>query len=69
MGSQFGEYETLLKDSAAPGLFCAYGLEDRILVAGSGPSLVGLAPLLGLQTLMDLDQVVADGSDELSSPE
>jgi hypothetical protein len=69
MGSQFGEYETLLKESAAPGLFCAYGLEDRILVAGSGPSLVGLAPLLGLQTLMDLDQVVADGSDELSSPE
>ncbi len=57
MGSQLGEVETLLKDSAAPGLFCAYGLEDRILVAGSGPSLVGLAPLLGLESLMDLDRV------------
>ena len=69
MGSQLGEYETLLKESAAPGLFCAYGLEDRILIAGSGPSLVGLAPLLGVQTLMDLDQTAADGPDELSSPE
>jgi hypothetical protein len=69
MGSQLGEVETLLKESAAPGLFCAYGLEDRILVSGSGPSLVGLAPLLGLQGLMDLDQVVANGSEELSSPE
>jgi len=69
MGSQLGEYETLLKDSAAPGLFCAYGLEDRILVAGSGPSLVGLAPLLGLQSLMDFDGTVEDGSDGLSSAE
>jgi hypothetical protein len=57
MGSQLGGVETLLKDSAAPGLFCAYGLEDRILVSGSGPSLVGLAPLLGLESLMDLDHV------------
>jgi hypothetical protein len=69
MGSQLGEYETLLKESAAPGLFCAYGMDDRILIAGSGPSLVGLAPLLGLQSLMDFDGIVEDGSDELSSAE
>ena len=69
MGDQFGQYESLLKDSAAPGLFCAYGLEDRILVSGSGPSLVGLAPLLGLQSMMALDNVVEDGPEELSSPE
>jgi len=69
MGEQLGQYENLLKESAAPGLFCAYGLEDRILVAGSGPSLVGLAPLLGMQSLIALDQIVADGQDTLSSPE
>lgn len=69
LGEEFGQYETLLKESAAPGLYCAYGLEDRILVAGNGPSLVGLAPLLGLQSLMEFDQTVADGSDALSSPE
>ena len=69
MGEQLGEYESLLKESAAPGLACAYGLDDRILVSGSGPSLVGLAPLLGLQSMMALDNVVEDGSDELSSPE
>jgi len=69
MGDQLGSYESLLKDSAAPGLFCAYGLDDRILIAGSGPSLVGLAPLLGLQSLMDVDQIAADASDELSSPQ
>ena len=69
MGEQLGQYENLLKESAAPGLFCAYGLEDRILVAGSGPSLVGLAPLLGMQSLMALDQAVADRRDTLSSPE
>ena len=69
LGEEFGQYETLLKESAAPGLYCAYGLEDRILVAGSGPSLVGLAPLLGLQSLMEFDQTVPDGSDALSSPE
>ena len=69
MGEHLGQYETLLKESAAPGLFCAYGLEDRILISGSGPSLVGLAPLLGMHSLMALDDVVDDGSDELSSPE
>ncbi len=69
MGEQLGQYESLLKDSAAPGLFCAYGLEDRILVAGSGPSLVGLAPLLGLQSLMEFDHIGEDRSDALSSAE
>ncbi len=69
MGSQFGEVETLLKESAAPGLFCAYGLEDRILVSGTGPSLVGLAPLLGIQSLMDFDGIVENGPDRVSSPE
>ena len=69
MGSQLGEYETLLKESAAPGLACAYGLDDRILISGVGPSLAGLAPLLGLQSVMALDGIVEDGSDELSSPE
>ena len=69
MGEQLGRYETLLKESAAPGLFCAYGLEDRILISGSGPSLVGLASLLGMQDLMEIDQFVAQAPDELSSPE
>jgi hypothetical protein len=58
-----------LKESAAPGMFCAYGFDDRILVAGSGPSLAGLAPLLGMQSLMELDRVRDREEDALSSPE
>jgi hypothetical protein len=52
-----GEYKDLLRDSAAPGLFCVYGLPDRILVSGSGPSLAALAPLFGASSLMGLDGI------------
>lgn len=52
-----GEYEELLRDSAAPGLFCVYGLADRILVSGSGPSLAALAPLFGAGSFMGLDGI------------
>lgn len=69
MGGRLGDVESLVKDSAAPGLFCAYGLDDRILVAGTGPSLVGLAPLLGMGNMMAIDRVVGGEADALSSPE
>jgi ferric-dicitrate binding protein FerR (iron transport regulator) len=57
-GGELGGYGELLAAGAAPALACAYGLEDRILVAGSGPSPAALAPLLGLGGL----QALAEGS-------
>ena len=64
-------WETALREGAAPGLVCVYGLDDRILVAGTGPSLVGLAPMLGLQEA--LSGITGAGSTlaetGLSSPE
>jgi hypothetical protein len=71
MGQDLDAYEDLLRDSAAPGLFCVYGLDDRILVSGTGPSLVSLAPLMGLQSMLSLDEFTAepaeDAADRLSS--
>jgi ferric-dicitrate binding protein FerR (iron transport regulator) len=58
-GGDLGGYGELLAAGAAPALACAYGLEDRILIAGSGPSPAALAPLLGLGGL----QALADGPD------
>jgi len=67
-----GEYEALLQDSAAPGLFCVYGLPDRILISGSGPSLSALAPLFGAGSFMGLDSIAeavesVDAADGVSS--
>ena len=71
MGTELGAYEGLLRESSAPGLFCVYGLDDRILVSGTGPSLVSLAPLMGLQSMLSLDEITAesaeDATDRLSS--
>ena len=71
MGQDLDAFEDLLRDSAAPGLFCVYGLDDRILVSGTGPSLVSLAPLMGLQSMLSLDEFTAesaeDAADRLSS--
>ena len=71
MGEDLGAYEDLLRETAAPGLFCVYGLGDRILISGTGPSLMSLAPLMGMQSLIDLDEFTAesteDDSDRLSS--
>jgi hypothetical protein len=71
MGEELGAYEDLLLETAAPGLFCIYGLEDRILVSGTGPSLLTLAPLLGMHDLLDIDGIVAEtaarDADRLSS--
>jgi hypothetical protein len=69
MGGELGGYEELLRDSAAPGLFCVYGLADRILVSGSGPSMLDLAPILGLPGLMAPDGDAANGREALSSRE
>jgi hypothetical protein len=69
MGGQLGEYEELLNDSAAPGLFCVYGLGDRILVSGSGPSLIGLAPILGLPGLLAAERFAPGSPEALSSLE
>ncbi|HSN53675.1 MAG TPA: FecR domain-containing protein [Candidatus Sulfomarinibacteraceae bacterium] len=64
-------WEAALREGAAPGLVCVYGLDDRILLAGTGPSLVGLAPMLGLQEA--LTGIAGAGSTlaetGLSSPE
>lgn len=38
----------LLREGAEPGVLCAYGLEDRILLAVEGGSPLGLEPLAGL---------------------
>jgi hypothetical protein len=57
MGPELGAYEGLLRESSAPGLFCVYGLADRILVSGSGPSLTALAPLLGMHGLLAVDEI------------
>jgi hypothetical protein len=62
VGDELGGLETLLESGAAPGLFCVYGLSDRILVSGSGPNLAALAPLLGLPSMMALDEVVENPS-------
>jgi hypothetical protein len=46
-------------------------LDDRILISGTGPSLMSLAPLMGMQSLMALDEINAetagDDTDRLSS--
>jgi len=71
LGGDLGSYEELLRESTAPGLFCVYGLDDRILISGTGPSLMSLAPLMGMQSLMALDEINAetagDDTDRLSS--
>jgi len=38
----------LLREGAEPGVLCAYGLEDRILLAAEGGDPLGLEPLAGL---------------------
>ena len=57
MGEGLESYEDLLRESAAPGLYCVYGLDDRIIIAGTGPSLAVLAPIFGMQSLMAMDLV------------
>jgi hypothetical protein len=46
------ELRGLLEESAEPSLFCVYGETDRILLSGTGGSLLGAAPLMGLSNLM-----------------
>jgi hypothetical protein len=74
MSPELEAYEQLLRDGAAPGLFCVYGLDDRILVSGTGPSLAALAPLLGMVGMVDssaLEQLIpasaGHGQDRVSS--
>ena len=64
-------YEDLLKEGSAPGLVCVYGLDDRILATGTGPSLMALAPVLGLQSAVagTAAMTSACARNELSSPE
>jgi len=62
MGEELAGYEDLLRDSAAPGLYCVYGLDKRIMVAGTGPSLAVLAPILGMQSMIAIDHA-AEHSD------
>ncbi len=38
----------LLREGVEPGVLCAYGLEDRILLAAEGGSALGFEPLAGL---------------------
>lgn len=42
------ELHALLEEGGGPGLICAWGLGDRIVASGSGGSLLGGVPLLGL---------------------
>jgi hypothetical protein len=63
-----GGYEDLLRETAAPGLFCIYGLEDRIIVEGSGPSFASLAPLFGLSSLMAVEEI-GDALESVDNPE
>lgn len=64
-------WEEALREGAAPGLVCVYGLDDRILIAGTGPSLVGLAPMLGLREALTgiAGAVPTVAESGLSSPE
>jgi len=51
-----------------PGVFCAYGLPDRILVSGTGGDMLGFAPVLGLSGL--ISQMLPEGEsaeEQLSS--
>lgn len=73
MGSGVDGYTDLLAESAAPGMVCVYGLDDRILVSATGPTMSALAPLLGLHGMMVGQQIggtieTADGAEGLSSP-
>ncbi|MGD8440568.1 MAG: FecR family protein, partial [Holophagae bacterium] len=63
MSGELAPYQQLLNDSAAPGLICVYGLDDRILVSGTGPSLLSLAPVLGMPGLIPTDELVGSMAD------
>ncbi len=63
MTGELAPYQELLNESAAPGLICVYGLDDRILLSGTGPSLLSLAPVLGMPGLIPTDQLVGSMAD------
>jgi hypothetical protein len=60
-----GELMGLLDEGLAPSLYCAYGEPDRIVISGTGGSLLSMAPLLGVASLFEppdeADAVVPEG--------
>ena len=66
MTGELAPYQELLNESASPGLICVYGLDDRILLSGTGPSLLSLAPVLGMPGMIPTDELVGAIDDETS---
>jgi hypothetical protein len=60
-----------LSAAGAPSLLCVYGEEERIVISGSGGSLLAAAPMLGLPCLFDNPSILEQGpnvpADRLSS--